>query len=129
MQKRKYLKYIILALATFLFAALYVMFMPAGEFDESRAQSDRIYYNYPPQRIVSCIPSITEMLFAIGAGDRVVGVTLNCNYPPAAQKIEKVGREMMNIEKIISLEPDLVIALKSAQARDIDKMQKKKLPL
>lgn len=112
-----------------LLAIVYFVFAPAREIDESRAQGDIVYHNYPPQRIVSCMPSITEMLFAIGVGDRVVGVTLNCNYPPAAKKIEKVGRETMNIEKIISLEPDLVFALKSAQTKDITKIQRKKIPL
>lgn len=81
-----------------------------------------------PQRIVSCMPSITEMLFAIGLDKRIVGVTLNCNYPPAALRKEKVGREVMNVEKIISLKPDLVVMLKSAQPSEIEKLKKRGLP-
>ncbi|MDI3497358.1 ABC transporter substrate-binding protein [Archaeoglobus sp.] len=70
-----------------------------------------------PQRIVSLAPSNTEILFAIGAGDRVVGVTDYCNYPPeVVEKKEKGelvsigGYTTINIEKVVSLKPDLVVA-------------------
>lgn len=76
-----------------------------------------------PQRIVSGIPSITEMLFALDLGDRVVGVTNNCNYPPEALKKEKVGGFFLNLEKIVSLKPDLVVMLEDAQKRDIEKFR------
>lgn len=90
---------------------------------------NHFYLEKPPQRIVSCMPSITEMLFAIGAGDRVVGVTTNCNYPDAAKKLPKVGREIMETDKILSLSPDLVIMQKDAQEQDIQKLRKFKLPV
>ena len=62
------------------------------------------------QRIVSTTPSITEMLFALGLGDRVVGVTTFCRYPPAATKLPKIGSYTQpNLEVIVSLRPDLVI--------------------
>lgn len=64
-----------------------------------------------PQRIVSLSPSNTEILFALGLGERIVGVTTFCNYPPEAQKKEKVGGfSDPNIEKVVSLKPDLVVA-------------------
>ncbi len=63
-----------------------------------------------PERIVSVIPSGTEIVFALGLGDKVVGVTENDNYPEEVLEIEKVGAFELNIEKIVSLEPDLVIA-------------------
>jgi iron complex transport system substrate-binding protein len=64
----------------------------------------------PPQRIVSIVPSVTEMLFAIGAGSRVVGVGTFDKYPPEALTRTKVGGLIdPDIERIISLEPDLVI--------------------
>jgi iron complex transport system substrate-binding protein len=67
--------------------------------------------NATPQRIVSLAPSNTEILFALGVGDRVVGVTDNCNYPPEAQEKEKVSvYGTPNIEKIVALQPDLVLA-------------------
>jgi iron complex transport system substrate-binding protein len=67
-----------------------------------------------PVRIVSLAPSITEVLFAVGAGPQVVGLTKYCNYPPdAAQGREIVGgfsAKSLSVEKIISLKPDLVVA-------------------
>lgn len=82
-----------------------------------------------PQRIVSGIPSVTEMLFAIGAGDKVVGVTTNCNYPPAATKITKVGGYSLNLEKLSALKPDLIILLEEAQRPEIDKLKRFGLPV
>jgi iron complex transport system substrate-binding protein len=66
--------------------------------------------NGTPQRIVSLAPSNTEILFALGLGDKVVGVTDWCNYPPEAQQKEKVGGyDIPSIEKIVALDPDLVL--------------------
>src|SRR5690606_36951859 len=62
----------------------------------------------PPKRIVSLAPSITESLFALGLGDRVVGVTRYCTYPPEAQTRAIVGGFVdPNYEAIVKLEPDL----------------------
>ncbi|MBM3118662.1 MAG: cobalamin-binding protein [Chloroflexi bacterium] len=70
-------------------------------------------YEIPPQKIVSLAPSNTEILFALGLGDKVVGVTEYCNYPQAAITKPKVGGfSTVDIEKVISLEPDLVLATK-----------------
>jgi len=64
----------------------------------------------PPQRIVSTTPSITELLYALGLGDRVVGVTRFCRYPPEAQQKPKIGDYINpNLEAIAALRPDLVI--------------------
>jgi iron complex transport system substrate-binding protein len=64
----------------------------------------------PPQRIVSTAPSITELLYALGLGDRVVGVTRYCRYPPEAQLKPKIGDYTSpNLEAIAALRPDLVI--------------------
>jgi len=64
-----------------------------------------------PQRIISLAPSNTEVLFALGLGDKVVGVTEFCNYPPQALEKEKVGGfSTPDIEKIIALQPDLILA-------------------
>jgi len=77
----------------------------------------------PPEKIVSLMPSHTEILFALGMGEQVVGVTDFCNYPEEALAKEKVGDSFnINIEKIISLEPDLVLAStgeSSLQAADV----------
>jgi iron complex transport system substrate-binding protein len=63
-----------------------------------------------PQRIVSTAPSITETLFALGVGDKVVGVSRFCAYPPEVLKLPKVGSYIKpDIEAIARLTPDLVI--------------------
>jgi iron complex transport system substrate-binding protein len=63
-----------------------------------------------PQRIVSLAPNITEILFYLGLGNRVVGVTRYSYYPPEAMKKPKVGSYIrVNAEKIIALKPDLVL--------------------
>jgi ABC-type Fe3+-hydroxamate transport system substrate-binding protein len=63
-----------------------------------------------PQRIVSTAPSITELLYALGLGDRVVGVTRFCRYPPEAQLKPKIGDYTApNLEAIAALRPDLVV--------------------
>ena len=67
----------------------------------------------PPERIISLSPSNTEFLFALGLGDRVVGVTHLCDYPPAVEAIEEVGdfnANSISLERIVSLKPDLVVS-------------------
>ena len=64
-----------------------------------------------PERIVSVAPNMTEMLFAFGVGDKVVGRTDYCDYPAEALNVDSVGAiDKPDLEKIISLEPDVVIA-------------------
>ena len=66
-----------------------------------------------PQRLVSLAPSLTEVLFAVGAGPQVVGVTEYCDYPPEALSKDKIGgfsAKTISVEKIVSLKPDLVLA-------------------
>ena len=64
-----------------------------------------------PQRIVSLAPSNTEILFALGLDDRVVGVTEYCNYPEEAKAKPKVGGfSTVDIERVVYLEPDLILA-------------------
>ena len=70
-----------------------------------------------PQRLVSLAPSNTEILFALGLGDKVVGVTDFCDYPEEAKAIEKVGGIEPNLEKIVDLDPDLVLAIGGSPAQ------------
>lgn len=65
-----------------------------------------------PESIVSLAPSLTESLFAIGAGDAVVARTEYCNYPPEVESLPTIGgfsADSMSIEAIVALEPDLVV--------------------
>ena len=69
-----------------------------------------------PQRIVSLAPSITEILFALGAGDRVAGVTSYCDYPPEARQKPSVGDTLKpGVERIVALNADLAIISTSSQ--------------
>jgi iron complex transport system substrate-binding protein len=66
--------------------------------------------NGTPQKIISLAPSNTEILFALGLGDKVVGVTTDCDYPPEALDKEKVGGyPTPDIEKIVALNSDLIL--------------------
>jgi len=78
----------------------------------------------PLERIVSLGPHLTESLFLLGAGDRVVGVTMYCKRPPGARKKEKVGTVMeVDTEKIVGLKPDLVLATSLTDLRDVKKLK------
>jgi iron complex transport system substrate-binding protein len=67
-----------------------------------------------PNRIVSVAPAITEILFALGAGDQVVGVTTYCKYPEAARAKPKIGGfTTPNVEAILALRPDQVVMTKT----------------
>jgi iron complex transport system substrate-binding protein len=69
-----------------------------------------------PQRIISVSPNVTEMLYGVGAFDRVVAVSDYCTYPPAVKSLPRVGGwQTSNLERIVALHPDLVI-LTDAQA-------------
>jgi iron complex transport system substrate-binding protein len=82
-----------------------------------------------PQRIVSLIPAVTEMLFAIGAGPRVIGVGNFDRYPPEARTRTKVGGLIdPDIERIISLKPDLV-AVYATQTDLRTQMERARIPV
>ncbi|MDI3280767.1 MAG: cobalamin-binding protein [Bacillota bacterium] len=89
----------------------------------------RVVLPAPPQRIVSLAPSNTELLFALGLGPRVVGVTTWCNYPPEAQKREKVGDVRVNEEKVVALRPDLVVADGNLQPEAARRLEALGLPV
>jgi iron complex transport system substrate-binding protein len=75
-----------------------------------------------PQRIITLAPNLTEIVYAVGAGDRLVGDTTFCDYPPAAKQIAKVGDTMQpNIERIIALKPDLVLVSTASQLETFTK--------
>jgi iron complex transport system substrate-binding protein len=62
------------------------------------------------QRIVSLAPGLTEIVFALGKGENLVGVTNFCDYPPAARGIKKIGGFLdVNVETLVSLNPDMIL--------------------
>lgn len=75
-----------------------------------------------PRRIVSLAPSVTETLYALGAGERVVGVTRFCDYPPEAADKPKVGGLTdTDVETIVGLKPDLVVGAASQTAKPLER--------
>lgn len=76
-----------------------------------------------PTRIVSLAPNVTEILFAVGAGDKVVGVQDFSTYPPEAMALPKVGGFPLNFELIASLEPELCIGADITSPDDIAKLE------
>jgi iron complex transport system substrate-binding protein len=91
-----------------------------------------ITLNTVPQRIVSMAPSVTEMLFAIGAENRVVGVTAYCNYPAEADALPEIGgfsASSISVEAIVGLQPDLVIAGSANQQSVVEQLEELELPV
>lgn len=84
-----------------------------------------VHIHGQPQKIISLSPSNTEILFALGVDDKIIGVTEYCDYPVQAQTIMKIGGfSTPNIEKIVSLDPDLVIAndIHQKAVEDLDRL-------
>jgi iron complex transport system substrate-binding protein len=79
-----------------------------------------------PQRIISLAPSNTEILYALGLADRVVGVTDFDNYPPEVKEKESIGGfSTPNLEKVVSLSPDLVVAAPIHEKQVIPQLEQK----
>lgn len=86
-----------------------------GDFSaSSKAQPNK------PQRVVSLAPNLTEILFALVLDDKIAGVTLDSDYPPAAQKKTKVGTFWQpDTEAVIAAKPDLVVTLQIEQQKRV----------
>lgn len=97
--------------------------LPPGVADD-RGRSIRL--DYVTKRIISLSPNITELIFAAGAGSKLVGVSRYSDYPEAAKFIPDVGdSSSLDLERIVALKPDLVIAWRSGNtASDIEKLEK-----
>lgn len=78
-----------------------------------------------PERIVSMAPNVTEILFALGLGGRVVGVTRFCDHPPEAGGLPRIGGLVdPSVELVRALDPDLVIAFRGNPLRVVDRLRK-----
>ena len=104
---------IALVLSAVLLAGLVAGCQPQSYTNDAGRQVD---IDKAPQRIIAFGPSITEILFALGLDDRIVGVSDFCDYPRAAQDKPKVGNSFSpSIEKVVELEPDLVMTVEHEQ--------------
>jgi iron complex transport system substrate-binding protein len=82
----------------------------AGGVSASDSLGRRLVLAEKPERIVSWAPNVTEILFALGLGDKVVGVTSYCDFPPQARRLPKIGSiTAPDLERTLALSPDLVI--------------------
>jgi len=92
----------------------------------------KLLFQKAPERIVSLTPSNTETLFAVGGGERVVGVTRFCNYPDEAQALPKIGgfvARTISVEAIVALHPSLVVAGDENQRPIIEALEQLGIPV
>ncbi len=79
-----------------------------------------VTFSFPPKRIISLAPNITEILFSLGLDEEIVGVSIHCNFPEKTKTKVRVGSYIrLDFEKIISLNPDLIIATGAGNTRDM----------
>ena len=79
-----------------------------------------VSFLFPPKRIVSLAPNITEILYSLGLDEEIVGVSNHCNFPEKAKRKVRVGSYIsLDFEKITSLNPDLIIATGAGNTREM----------
>lgn len=85
----------------------------------------------PAQRIVAMSPHVTELLFAAGGGERIVGAVSYSDYPEAAKKIPRIGtNRQIDMERVIALKPDLIVAwMHGSSERQIDTLRQLGIPI
>ena len=113
-------------------AAVLVSFASAAH-AEIRIVDDRgrtVVLEQPARRIVSLAPHVTELLFAAGAGERIIGAVEYSNYPEAAKGIPRVGSsQQLDLERIITLKPDLIVAWPGSAQGQVDRLSKLGIPM
>lgn len=113
------------------FSLLVFSGLARADVDLTDDQGKPVHLAQPARRIVSLAPHVTELLFAAGAGERVVGAVQYSDYPEAAKKVARVGSyTAVDMEKVVALKPDLVVAWKSGN-RDahLDKLRGLGIPV
>ncbi len=85
---------------------------------------------FPPKKIVSLAPNITEILFSLGLDQEIIGVSIHCNFPEKANSKVRVGSYIsLDFEKIVFLQPDLIIATGAGNTRDmVDRLKRLGFP-
>ncbi len=85
----------------------------------------------PARRIISLAPHLTELLFAVGAGERVVGVAAYSDHPPAARALPRIGDSaLLDLERIVALKPDLIVVWRDGNsAQQLDRLAALRLPV
>lgn len=94
-----------------LFFLLSLGAFPVQAIEVSDDTGQLVKLEQPAKRIISLAPHATELLFSVGAGDKVIGVVKYSDFPEAAKKIPRVGGyKKLDLERIVSLQPDLIVA-------------------
>ena len=115
----------ILAIITF-----FSLFSYSQPFTATDATGFTLRLTHPANRIISLAPANTEILFALGLGNKVVGVTTFCDEPPEALEKEKIGNiTEIDLEKILTLQPDLILASSLTPDEAIDRLHELNLPV
>ena len=125
-----------------LFLFLILFFSACRNQQPSTSQNEDFYLQYidsygreivltqKPERVVSLSPAITEMIFAMGCEDKLVGITDYCTYPPETESIPKVGGiQNFNIESVVLLHPDVVLISSIVAKSDVEKLTSLQIPV
>ena len=101
-----------------------ILLFPSTSYPRSLQFKDEVgrevTFSFPPKRIISLAPNITEILFSLGLDGEIVGVSIHCNFPKKAKSKVRVGSYInIDFERIISLKPDLIIATGVGNTRDM----------
>jgi iron complex transport system substrate-binding protein len=120
---------VIITVLSVLILGGHVNAVTSGQVTVIDALGREVKVDLPVEAIVSIAPSNTEILFALGLGEKVVGVTEACDYPEDAKSKPKVGQVEMNIEKIADISPDLVVAVASMQLPVIETLSNLGIPV
>jgi iron complex transport system substrate-binding protein len=99
-------------------------FLPSHTFSATRKLVDEVgrevIFPFPPKRIVSLAPNVTEILFGLGLDEEIVGVSIHCDFPEKAKRKVRVGSYIsVDFEQIISLQPDLIVATGAGNTREM----------
>ena len=110
-------------LAGFLILLSSLIWAPHAHCSSQRFKDEvgrEVIVSFPPKKIVSLAPNITEILFSLGLDQEIVVVSIHCNFPEKANSKVRVGSYIsLDFEKIVSLKPDLIIATGAGNTRDM----------
>ena len=112
-------------------AFLLLLVEPAGAFRLTDSRGRELVLPGPPQRIVSLVPSVTEIVYALGGEGRLLGVTDFCDWPPEAMNKPRVGGMLApNLELLVALRADLVVATTEGNRQEtFDQLRRLKIPV
>jgi iron complex transport system substrate-binding protein len=118
----------------FLILCMLIFFVPSVSYPATLKSKDEVgrevIFAFPPKRIVSLAPNITEILFGLGLDEEIVGVSIHCNYPDKVKDRVRVGSYIsLDFERIVFLKPDLIIATGAGNTREmVERLERLGIP-